>query len=114
MNFPTTSNIIILEADNIEGVPYKDIHLLHKFNILHFPKISKKDIINYIYDEITDNKYNESMYLLNWKTYKDIEKLNLEKINKLLPDLNTIINNNKDLHNIDKNIETMIHTLLLL
>lgn len=109
LNIPKTSNLIILEAENIEIIPYKDIHLINKFKVLHFPKISKKEIINYIYDNIIDNNYSESIYFLNWARYKDIEKLSLEKINQLLFDLNLRV---KD--HLDNNIELMIHNLLLL
>jgi hypothetical protein len=91
------SNIIILESHHIENIPYKDTRFIRKLPLIQFPLIKKKDLIQYINDIIIYNKYNEFLYLIDWVNY-DIQKLNLENINKLLEYINILL---KDTINID-------------
>ena len=86
-----TSNLIIFESDNIDTIPFKDLNLIKRFEIIQFPNIEKKHIIQLIYDSILLNKYNDDMYLINWNNF-DIEKWDLNKINDILSRINTILN----------------------
>ena len=99
-SFPMTTNMIILETDNINTIPFKDFYLNKKFKIIDFPKISKKDYIRYIYDIILYYDYNDDLLLLNWDNYS-IQLLDFERINMLLYELNLMTNENlniRDLH----------------
>lgn len=113
-NIPKTSNLIILESDNIETIPLKDLNLIRSFKILEFPKITKKDIINYVNDMILFHEYNSEMYMLNWSEYFDIEKLSLEKINILLFEINEMIRENMKFRIIHNQINNMINELLFI
>jgi hypothetical protein len=113
-SLPKTSNLIIFESDNIDTIPLKDLNLIRYFKILEFPKITKKDIVNYINDMILFNEYNCEMYMLNWSEYIDIEKLSLEKINILLFEINDMIRENMKFRIIHNKINTMINELLFI
>lgn len=89
-NIPRNSNYVILNADNIETIPYQDSKINRKFEVLNFPFVSKKDIVNHIYYIITKNEYNDDMYCIDWN-YFDIETLNLESIDNLLKDIEILL-----------------------
>lgn len=114
LEIPKTSNIIILEADNIEKIPIKDPHLVYKFKILQFPKVTKRDIINYIYNTIEYNNYQDELYILNWNKYKNIENLNLEKLNILLFEIDSMMNDNVKFNYVHSQIDFLINSLLFL
>jgi len=90
-NLKKTSNLIVLESDNIETIPIKDNKIISNFKILNFPLLNKLDLIHYIYDVIYFQKYNDDLFLLNWNQY-DLFDLNFEKINILLFELNDMLN----------------------
>ena len=105
-----SSNLIILESDNIETIPIKDISIIRKFKILQFPKINKKQIINHMYDIINKYHYNNDLYLFNWNKY-DIEKLTFENINILLFEINNMVNECRNFNFIHNSIPEMIDSL---
>lgn len=109
LNLNKNSNLIVFQSDDIKSISFKDNNIIRHFPIINFPEINKKEIIQYIYDIITLNKYNDDLYNLNWIKY-DIEKLNFEKINMLLYELNNITKKNLD--NLDNsiNINEMIES----
>jgi hypothetical protein len=104
LNIPKTSNLLILQADNLEKIPIKDNYLIKKFKIINFTKIWKKQIINYIYEIIKLNNYSENLYLINWNKFTNVEKLNLEKINILLFEVNSMIDKIIDINIINNEI----------
>lgn len=87
------SNLIIFQSDNINNIPIKDNNIVKLFKIIRFPEFNKKDIIHYIYDTIEYNEYSDNLIWINWNNY-DINKLNFEKINILLYEINRIFDNN--------------------
>ena len=102
LNIYKNKNIIILEADNIDTIPYKDIHINSRFERIEFPIIAKKEIIHYINDIILHYQYSDDLFLLNWEKY-NIEVLDFEKINILLFELDSLIKEEnigiKEIHN---------------
>jgi len=110
-SLPSTSNMVILETDDIELIPFKDFYLNKKFQILNFPILSKKDYIRYIYEVILYFKYNDDLLLLNWNNY-NIEKLDFERINILLFELNTMLNDDLKLKDLHIYMEHIINGLL--
>jgi len=105
-----SSNLIVFESDNMENIPIKDINIIRKFKVLQFPKISKKQMINHIYDIIGNYHYNTDLYLFNWNAY-NIEKLSFENINILLYEVNNMVNECKNFNIIHKSIPDMIISL---
>lgn len=81
--FYKSNNAIIFDIDEIKDCD----NVLIPF---YFPKISKVELTNYIYDLIEYHKYHEDLLLLNWNAY-DIETLNLPILNVLLKNLNNSI-----------------------
>ena len=112
LHIPETSNLVVLQSDNIESIPLKDNVVVRQFNILQFPKLIKKEIIRYIYDIILLYHYNDDLFLLNWNQY-DIEKLDFEKINILLFEINRMIENKTNFYYIHNNINSIIESLNL-
>jgi len=110
LNLNKNSNLIVFHSDNINLIAFKDTNIIRHFPIINFPEINKKEIIQYIYDIITVNKYNDDLYNLNWNKY-DIEKLNLEKLNILLYELNNTSKNNLDSNDLYNNIDKIIYSL---
>jgi hypothetical protein len=110
LNINKNSNLILLHSDNIEKIPIKDNDFTRRFPIIQFPKINKKDIIQYIYDTITFNKYDTDLYNLNWIKY-NIESLDFEKINILLFELDSMFKNNISFNIIHNNINIIIDSL---
>jgi len=90
LNFPYTSNLIIFESENIKTIPYKDNNIIRHYPIVEFPEITKKDIVQYIYDFITARKYNSNLFLIDWKKF-DIEYLDIDVLNKILYQVNFLI-----------------------
>lgn len=89
-NIPLSSNIIVFESTYIKTIPYKDNRFIGKFDIIEFPMVRKKDVIQYIYDIVKYNTYNDLIYIINWKEY-DVEKLGCEKLNILIYEINMMI-----------------------
>lgn len=110
LNINRNSNLIVFQADDIKNIPFKDNNIIRRFPIIEFPKIDKKEIIQYIYDTITINKYNSNLYDLNWNKY-DVEKLDFEKINILLYELHCMNNDNIELIFLQNNINNIIDDL---
>lgn len=110
ISIPKTTNLIILETDDLKNIPYKDMYLNKKFPIIEFPHISKKQLLKYIDNVILNEKYNDDLLLLNWINY-NIQFLNFEKINLLLFELNNMIFNNISIEDIHKNINNIIDNL---
>jgi hypothetical protein len=115
-NIPLSTNIIVFESTYIRTIPYKDSRFIGKFNIIEFPSIRKRDIIQYIYDIVKYNNYNDLIYVINWKEH-NIENLSFEKINILLFEINMIITNilenngtllHADFEDVENNIKNMI------
>ena len=92
---------------NIENIPYKDVRFIRKFPLIQFPLVKKRDLIQYINDIIIYNKYNEFLYLIDWTNY-DIQKLNLENINKLVKYANILIKDNNNIDIINESINNKI------
>jgi hypothetical protein len=107
LHLPQTSNVIILQSDNIENIPFKDNNIVKRYNVLQFPKITKKDIVNYIYEIIEAYNYDTNMYILNWSEY-NLEKIELEYLNMLLFEINNMFNNNIQFSTIHKNMNFFI------
>jgi len=105
-----SSNLIVLESDNIETIPIKDINIIRRFKILQFPKIDKKQIIHHIYDIINKYNYHTDLYLFNWNVY-NIEKLTFENINILLFEINNMVIECQNFNFIHKSIPYMINNL---
>jgi hypothetical protein len=112
LHIPITNNIILLETENLQNISLKDNNLIRKFNILNFPKITKKDIRCYIYDIINKYNYDDNLYLLNWTEYNNIDKLNLEQINILLFEINNMILEKINFNIIHNQVNYMINLLL--
>jgi hypothetical protein len=108
-SIPKTSNLIIFESENINIIPIKNNQIINKFFILEFPILTKLDLIHYIYDVISFQKYNTNLFLLNWNQY-DIDSLNFEKINILLFELNIMFNNNFDFNVIHNRVNNIIES----
>jgi hypothetical protein len=106
-----SSNMVILETDNIDTIPFKDFYLNKRFSIIYFPKISKKDYIRYIYDIIIYYKYNDDLLLLNWDNY-NIQSLDYEKINMLLFELNSMLNDNLTIKDLNYYMDSIIIGLI--
>jgi hypothetical protein len=106
----STSNLIVLNSENIDTIPFKDINIIRKFPIIQYPVLTKKDIVQYLYVITNFNKYNDKLYLINWKNY-DVETLNFENLNILLYEINNLLNNGNNLYNIEPNINDMIKLL---
>ena len=102
LNLNKNNNLIVFQSDDINLIPFKDTNIIRHFPIINFPEIKKKEIIQYIYDIITLNKYIDDLYILNWIKY-DIENLDLEKLNILLYEINNISKNILDSNNLDSN-----------
>jgi hypothetical protein len=102
-----TQNLIVFQTDNINNIPFKDNNIVRHFPIYHFPKISDKELIRYIYDAISIHNYDDELYLYDWIKY-DIHLLNLEQINILLFEVNNLVKESDDLTSIDSFIYTMI------
>ena len=98
------SNLVILQSDNLDRIPFKDSNIIRRFPVIKFPNIDKKDIVHYIYDVISLNKYNNDLYLINWNSY-DVEKWNFKKINNILSELNGIMYENMDLKAVIKYLD---------
>lgn len=111
IQIPKTSNLIVLEAENINTIPYKDININRRFETIDFPLIEKKEIVRYIHNLILYYNYNDDLLLLNWINY-NIEFLNIEKINILLFELNDITNENNTINDIHKSINFIIDGLI--
>ena len=114
LQIPETNNLIILQSDNIDTIPLKDSKLLKNFRILSFPKITKKDIIEYIYKVIDYNNYSDDLYIINWNNYKNIENLDFEKLNILLFDIDIMIKNKNDKKIIFEKIDYIINSLAII
>lgn len=110
LNLNKNNNLIVFHTDDINSIAFKDTNIIRHFPIINFPEINKKEIIQYIYDIITINKYNDDLYNLNWIKY-DIEKLDLEKLNILLYKLNNLDKNNLDSNDLYNNVNKMIDSL---
>jgi len=115
-NIPLSSNIIVFESTYIRAIPYKDARFIGKFEIIEFPMIKKRDIIQYIYDIVRYNNYNDLIYLINWKE-NDIENLGFEKLHILIFEINMMMNNiievkgtllHSDFEEIENNIKHMV------
>ena len=89
----------------------KNIILFKNMKKIEFPKITKKEIEDYIYYIISYYKYNSSMFLLNWYSY-DIDKLDIENINLLLFVLNNMFNENYSLRKIHNNANNIIESII--
>lgn len=111
LNIPETSNLLILQSDNLEKIPIKDINLIRKFKILEFPKVEKKEIVNYIYSIIDYYNYSEDLYIINWNKHKNLEDLNLEKLNILLFEIDSMIKEKVDIVIINNSIDYLINSL---
>ena len=107
-----TTNLIIFESENIKDIPIKNTKIINNFKILNFPILYKLDIIHYIYDVIFLHKYNDDLFLLNWNIY-NVEKLNFEKINILLFELNDMLENNIEFNKIHNRVNNMIESLII-
>lgn len=105
------SNLIIFQSDNINNIPIKDNNIVRHFPIIKFPKLNKRDIVQFIYDKIEENKYNDGLIWINWINY-DIDKLNFEKINILLYEINRIFVNNFDYDIVEIFLKNMINSLI--
>jgi hypothetical protein len=110
LNLNKNSNLIVLQADNIQTIAFKDSNIIRQFPIINFPEINKKEFVQYIYDLITINKYDNDLYNLNWMNY-DIEKLDFEKINILLYELDNLKKKKVDLKYLHNNINNIIYSL---
>jgi len=110
LEIPQTSNLIVLEAENLNTIPYNDINLNRRFEKVEFPIIKKIDIIRYISELIICYNYNDDLLLLNWINY-NIEILNIEQINIFLFKLNNMLNENNNIRDIKKSINLIIDEL---
>ena len=106
------NNLIILDTKNINNSIIKCDEIVKKFDVYQFPNLSKSDIINYIYDIIDIEKYSYDLYLLNWYNYDNIDKINLEKINILLFEVNTMFKNNLSFKTINSHMNEIIDLLI--
>jgi hypothetical protein len=66
---PKTSNLVVLQGNNIEKISYTDKEIVRQFKTYNFPKIKKEDLFDYIMDSIQYNNYNHFLYLLEWEKY---------------------------------------------
>ena len=89
-SFDKESNLIILNSDDIDRIIFKDINIIKHYPIIRFPTINKNDINKYISYTILKYKYKDLLYNINWTLY-DFSKMNFEKINILLFEVNNII-----------------------
>lgn len=113
LHLKNNNNLIIFNSKGIKGIKnIKDKHLIKKFDIYRFPRLGKIDIINYIYDIIDIEKYDDTLYILNWNNYSNIEKMNFEEINILLFEINNMFQNNIALNIIHDSINDIINSFL--
>lgn len=98
---PFTTNLIIFDNN------YK---LNNIYNKIDFNDITKDFLEKYIYQVIKNKNYSKSLLLLNWSKY-NIEKLNFEKINILLYELNDNVDKFESFNALHKIIDNMIEIL---
>ena len=110
LNLNKNSNLIVLNTDDINTIPFKDSNIIRHFEIIQFPEINKREIIQFIYDTITINNYDTDLYNLNWINY-NIEKLDFEKINILVFELDNLYKKNKDFKLLNDNVNNIIDSL---
>ena len=110
LNLNKNSNLIVLNTDDINTIPFKDSNIIRHFQIIQFPEINKREIIQFIYDTITINNYDTDLYNLNWINY-NIEKLDFEKINILVFELDNLYKKNKDFKLLNDNVNNIIDSL---
>jgi len=106
----STTNLVALNTENISNIPFKDLNIIHLFPIIQYTPFQKKDIVNYMYNIISFNKYNDKLYLINWKNY-DIDSLDFKQIDNLLLDISNKLNKGYDLLYIQCDINNMIKLL---
>lgn len=107
-----TSNLIVLNTENLDTVPFKDLDIIRRFPIVQYPVLEKKDVVHYMYNITRFNNYNDKLYLINWKKY-NIEILNFENLNILLNEINNMLENGDNLSDIEYNINNMINVFHL-
>jgi hypothetical protein len=85
-------NIIIcnihIQNNNINNI---DDAVLKKFRIVNFTDIN---ITKLIFKMIDENSYNSHLKMIDWNFFYGIQELNLEKINILLFELDSLFQNN--------------------
>lgn len=111
LNIPKSTNIIMFESDNIDQIAFKDERIIKNFKMLQFPKLEKKDLIHYLYDNIEKYNYDDNLYLLNWAEY-NIQKIDIEHLNILLYELNDMFKKNKTFNYIHNNVDKMIKSMI--
>jgi hypothetical protein len=89
------SNLIIFNTFDIHNIPFKDNNILRLFPVIRFPNIDNNSIMKYISYTILKFGYNPKLYDINWSLY-DFSKMNFEKINILLFELDSIIRTNNN------------------
>ena len=109
-NLNKNSNLIVFQSDNIDTIAFKDANIIRKFMTINFPEITKKEIVQYIYDTITINNYDSNLYCINWIKY-NIQNLGFEKIDKLLKNTNTMFKQDLDFKFILNNIDNIIDNI---
>jgi hypothetical protein len=111
-NLVQSKNLIIFESEIYsQELLNKNKILLSTMKKIEFPKITKKDIEDYIYHTISFYKYNFSLFLLNWHSY-DINKLDFENINLLIHVLNNMFNEHYSLRKIHINVNNIIESII--
>lgn len=69
---------LLLGCDDLSKVSYKDYNFLSKLKKIKLDKVSKKEIMHYIYSLIDYYKYDGKLMMINWKNY-NIDLLNFAK-----------------------------------
>jgi hypothetical protein len=90
-------------------IKFKDYDIIDLYPIYSISSI-KKEFIKYIEYIIEKYNYHKDIKSINWFKY-DIDKLNFEKINILLYELNNLINFPNELTNIEYDINELIKSL---
>lgn len=104
-----TDNLIIFDSDNINEIKFKDYDIMDLYPIYSIESI-KKEFIKYIEYIIEKYNYHHDLTKFNWYKY-DIDKLNFEKINILLYEMNNLIKYPNELTNINDDINELIKSL---
>jgi hypothetical protein len=104
-----TNNLIIFNSDNMNEIKFKDYDIIDLYPIYSISSI-KKEFIRYIEYIIEKYNYHKDIKSINWFKY-DIDKLNFEKINILLYELNNLIKFPNELTNIEYDINELIKSL---
>lgn len=79
-------NLVVLETNELQKIPFKDDEMLKSYHYLKFPTIHRKHLVLHVKNMIEQNGYDEYLANLPWDSVP-LEQLNFELLNILIYDL---------------------------